>query len=127
MPVVGSFFAFVTFVNLWQSWQNSVAIAFPSPSGNSTTGFGGDGEAGVTVSCPLSWGVAPFCARIFEGMAKAAKPRINARDIMMDARREKMRFDKYTIASPPNIPGRGENHLPISRAALYRNKSFKFQ
>src|ERR1700704_166514 len=31
-----AFFAFVRFVSLWQSWQNSVAIAFPSPSGNST-------------------------------------------------------------------------------------------
>jgi len=47
MPVVGVFRAFVTFVNLWQSWQNSVAIVFPSPSGNSTTGFGCDGEAGA--------------------------------------------------------------------------------
>ena len=29
--------ALVRFVSLWQAWQFSVAMAFPSPSGNSTT------------------------------------------------------------------------------------------
>src|ERR1700676_2435490 len=31
----GALRAFVRFVNLWQSWQYSVAIALPSPSGSS--------------------------------------------------------------------------------------------
>src|ERR1700722_8728602 len=41
--------AFVRFVSLWQAWQFSVAIAFPSPSGNSTialaAGAGALGDA----------------------------------------------------------------------------------
>src|ERR1700758_3581339 len=35
--------ALVRFVSLWQAWQFSVAIAFPSASGNSKTGFAGAG------------------------------------------------------------------------------------
>src|ERR1700674_864348 len=38
--------AFVKFVSLWQAWQFSVAIAFPSPSGNSTAAFAGPGRGG---------------------------------------------------------------------------------
>src|SRR5579871_6275393 len=49
--------ALVRFVSLWQSWQNSVAIGLPSPSG-STTGFGAAGAAGVAVggaACESDW------------------------------------------------------------------------
>src|SRR5258706_15863335 len=43
----------IRFESLWQSWQYSVAIAFPSPSANSTPGFGCVGEAGGVVAGPV--------------------------------------------------------------------------
>ena len=42
--------AFVRFVSLWQAWQFSVAIALPSPSGNSTTALAVAGAAGAAAS-----------------------------------------------------------------------------
>src|ERR1700674_1573250 len=42
--------ALVRFVSLWQAWPFSIAIAFPSPSGNSTTALAGAGVLGTAAS-----------------------------------------------------------------------------
>src|SRR5271169_6163864 len=42
--------ALVRLVSLWQTWQFSVAIALPSPSGNSTTALAGAGVLGAAAS-----------------------------------------------------------------------------
>jgi len=69
----GAFRAFARFANLWQSWQNSVAIAFPSPSGNSTAGFGCDGDAG-SPSLDRYLGCCFILRATLRSMAKTANP-----------------------------------------------------
>src|SRR5258706_10278928 len=52
----GDLRADVRFESLWQSWQYSVAIAFPSPSGNSAVAFGCEEEAAAAVPGPACCG-----------------------------------------------------------------------
>src|SRR5579863_6738811 len=55
--------AFVRLVSLWQAWQFSTAIAFPTPSGNSTTALAG--AAAVAAESGVGAGVAGVIAGAF--------------------------------------------------------------
>src|ERR1700722_6081220 len=70
--------AFVKFVSLWQAWQFSVAIAFPSPSGNSTAGLAGAG-AGGAAEFGAGAGVPGVAAGAFAGALASLGPKLAAR------------------------------------------------
>src|SRR5579863_5267036 len=74
--------ALVRFVSLWQAWQFSMAIAFPSPSGNSTTALAAAGAAAAVLGVAGSdeaGGVAGSAACAFAAGAASFGPKFAAR------------------------------------------------
>jgi hypothetical protein len=96
-------------------------MAFPSPSGNSTPGFGCG--AGTELAWALSWAAGSFCAKLFDGTGETTTPKINTDEIKNITRGEKSKIDRRTIPAS-GFPGKYKSafHFNGPLGALTINK-----